>query len=99
MISVGSQIAQFPLTTGNWTPITAPIACAYFLIIGNSDGSAMLRCTNTGDANTSYTMQPGGWFSYLSPALYQRFRFTKGQTVALLKATQEGTIAIVEFYN
>jgi len=73
--------------------------CAYFLIIGNSDGSAMLRCTNTDDANSSYTMQPGGWFSFISPALYQRFRFTKGQTVALLKATQDGTIAIVEFYN
>lgn len=99
MISVGSQIVQFPLSPANWTPIIAPMPCAYFLILGNSDESAMLRCTDTSDATTSYVMKPGGWFSFTSPALYQRFRFTKGQIVAILKATQQGTIVSVEFYN
>jgi hypothetical protein len=99
MISYGSQIVQFQLHTDSWTPIIAPMPCAYFLINGNSDGSAMLRCTNTDDPASCYTMPPGGWFSFSSPALYQRFRFTKGQTVAILRATQAGTIVYLEFFN
>lgn len=97
--AVGSVIAQFPLNVNGWTAIVAPVNSSYYLIIGSSDGSSMYRCTDDADPATSYQMPSGGWFSYSIPALYQRTRFSKGATVCYLKATQAGSIAIVEFYT
>ncbi len=94
----GSQIAQFPLSTTQWTPIIAPIDCNYYLIIGNQDGSAMLRCSDDTDASTVYTMQTGGWFSFLSPVFSRNYRFKTGDVVTYVKATSGTGPAIVEFY-
>ena len=99
MSAVGSYIKQFPLSMDQWTPIVCPLNCAYYMIIGNTDGSAMERCSDSSDPTTAYQMPPLGWFSYQCTAFYQRYRFTVGNVVTYLKATQLGTIAIVEFYN
>jgi len=96
--SGGSHISQFPLTTTEWTAILAPIDCNYFLIIGNQDGSAMMRCSDDTDPTTAYTMPVNGWFSFLSPVFYRNYRFRHGDTVTFLKATSGTGPAIVEFY-
>ena len=100
MIAVGSQIARFQLSQTQWTPVVAPLACSYYMIIGNSDGSQMARGSDTEDPNTWYMMPAGGaWFAFDVPALYKRYRFNKGDSVTFLKATVPGTVAIVEFFN
>ena len=99
MKAVCSHIVSFDLHKDTWTAITAPWACSYYMILCNNNASAMLRCSDTDDARTSYTMQPWGWFFYSLPALYKRYRFAQGDTVTFLKATQDGTTVTVEFYN
>ena len=69
------------------------------MIVGNNDGSAMKRCSDNENEMTAYTMPPLGWFSYSCPAFYKQYRFKAGDIVTFLKATQAGTIVIVEFYN
>ena len=98
-VSVGSQIAKFTLDVDNWTTIIAPLNCSYYMIIGNSDGSAMKRCSDSTDLNTCYTMPAGEWFSYSVPAFYKKWRFMQNDIVTILKATVPGTIVTVEFYN
>jgi hypothetical protein len=97
--AVGSFIKIFALSMTDWTAIVTPWDCAYYMIIGNDDGSAMCRCSDDMNADTSYKMPPGGWFAYSCPAFYTKYRFKAGDTVTFLKATVPGTIATVEFYN
>lgn len=99
MKAVCSHITIFNLVTDDWTAIVAPCNCSYYMIIGNQNCSPMWRCSDTDDAKSFYQMQANGWFSFSIPALYKKFRFAQGDTVTFLKATVEGTIATVEFYN
>jgi hypothetical protein len=79
-----SFIVTLPITTADWTPVLAPLACNYFLIIGNVDGSAFLRCTDPTDANSSYQIPAGGWFSFLAPWTPPNcLRFQKNDRVEL----------------
>jgi hypothetical protein len=97
-----SWIRQFTLATDSWTPIITPMAANYFLIIGNQDGSAMERCSDTDDALTSYEIPAGGWFSLLAPVnpgtSNSRARYAAGEVVTYLKAKTGTGPAIVEFY-
>lgn len=98
MKAVGSYITSFDLNVDDWTPIVAAWSCSYYMIIGEQNGKPMWRCSDTDDAKSFYKMNTWGWFFYSLPALYQKFRFKKGDTVTFLKATVPGSVAIVEFY-
>jgi hypothetical protein len=98
-VAIGSQIKKFSLDHNNWVPILTPLNCSYYMIIGNSDGSAMSRCSDSDDPSTCYTIPAGGWFSYSVPAFYKKWRFMQGDVVTILKATVPGTVVIIEFYN
>lgn len=98
MAEIASAIRKFALITTAYTPIIAPICCNYYLIIGNQDGSAMLRSSDGTDAN-SYEMPAGGWYSMMAPPMILAFqcRFQQGNIVTWLKAVAGVGPAIVEF--
>lgn len=98
-----SRIQQFALSTASWTPVIAPINCSYYIIVGNQDGTAMLRCSDPNDPNSSYTMPAGGWYSLLATGpVYPNdpgntCRYKAGTVMTYLKALTGAGPAIVEF--
>jgi hypothetical protein len=62
-----SAIRNFPLSSSEYTPIIAPIACNYYIIIGNTSGDSMRRSSDGTEAN-SYLMAAGSWYSAMAPA-------------------------------
>lgn len=94
-----SAIRKFAITTTEYTGIVAPIDCDYFLIIGNVDGTAMIRSSDGTDAN-SYQIPAGGWYSMLAPPttfLGSAPRYRSGYTVTYIKATTGVGPVAVEF--
>lgn len=91
-----SRIKQFPLTTTDWAPIVAPQDCNYYLIIGNQDGTVLLRCSDPADPTSAYTIRD--YFALVVPPVSSP-RFKAGDTVTYLKAQSGTGPAIVEFYS
>lgn len=82
-----------------------PQGCNYYLIVGTSDGSAMVRSSDGTDEN-SYTIPAGGWYGFVAPFTPEANtnwfgsgarRFLSGATVTYIKATSGTPNVVVEF--
>ena len=87
---------------GQWVPIVAPIGCNYYAIIGNFDGSAMMRCSDPNDANTEYEIPAGGGFALFVPPHPPNLsipRYSPGSVVTYLMALSGVGPVICEFFS
>lgn len=94
-IEVGA-IRTLVLPANTWTALVTPVDCNYYYIVGTVDGSAFLRCTDTSDANTSYTVPSGNGFLFYLPNIFGVPRFKSGDTVTFLKSVA-GASVVTEF--
>jgi hypothetical protein len=91
-----TKIRRFDLTDQGWTEIITPCACNYFYLY-NQDGLAMVRCSDTANAESCQALNPGQGCGVTLPNHSLR-RYEPGDVVTYLKAAQGTTsTAIVEF--
>ena len=93
-----TKIRRFTLSSTEYTPIVAPAACSYYVILGNEDGSPLYRSSDPDNEDCCYIMAAGIGYALVVPHQgAANKRFGEGEVVTYLK-TESGTgPVIVEF--
>jgi len=97
-MSSPNPIRRFPLQTDQWTPIVTPVDCSHFAILGNADGSPMLRSSDPQDQNAWHQLT-GSYAFIVAPPGGCRTRWRAGDTLGYLKSVAGTGPAIVEFIS
>jgi hypothetical protein len=82
------------LNADEYTPIIAPVDCAFYSLVCSSDYTVMMRSSDP--TNQSAWHETKGYAFTMAPT-FRRNRWRAGETVTWLKASAGTPDAIVEF--
>jgi len=100
MKETAHAIRTFPITSGEWTPIIAPINCDYYAILGTVGGVAVIHSTDPDNPQAQHVLGSGGWYALVVPKSKfsgREYRYQTSETVVYVKSTGGDDQVIIEF--